>query len=292
MEDDYAIINGQVSIALDNIIDSSAYQVIVTPSGELLPTRSTNYYPAEYKDAAGNVTFVVTAQNNGYYQIRLRCQSLPAKRTIRMLLNGAHLPDIPVPASTGQAAWADVDFSLFLTSGINCIALKTLAGDEPDRLKFELVDAAPVSGPVSSYEAGAPGNKLAGTAAVMEDPAASGGKYVGNIGNGAANFLQFHDVRVAESGIYRLVVYFANAEFRGGHSYNSQIVDRWAEISVNGQNAQKVYFRNTFSWNNYPTRVIDIKLEAGSNTIKFTNPAEGAYAPNIDRIEIAGPVIP
>jgi len=96
---------------------------------------------------------------------------------------------------------------------------------------------------------------------------------------------------VAKGGIYRMVVHFANAEFRGGHSYNNQIVDRWAEIRVNGQNPQKVYFRNTFAWNNYQTRVVDVKLAAGRNTIEFANPIKGAFAPNIDRIEIAAPLV-
>ena len=114
---------------------------------------------------------------------------------------------------------------------------------------------------------------------------------MGDIGNGPANFLQFNAVRVAEGEIYRMVVHFANAEFRGGHSYNSQVVDRWANIRVNGQNPQKVYFRNTFAWNNYQTRVVDVNLAAGSNTVQFSNPAEGAYAPNIDRIEIAAPLL-
>ena len=292
MEGDYPIMNGQVSVSLDNLIDSSAYQVIVTPAGELLPPLSTDYYLAEYNDAAGAGTFVVAAQYNSYYQIRLKCQSQPAGSMIRMLLNGAELTDIPVPPRTGQDAWSEVDRVVFLTAGINRIAFKAVASGESDRLKIYLLDASPASGPVSSYEAEAPSNTLSGRAAVMEDIAASGGKYVGNIGNGAANFLQFRNVHVAGSGIYRMVVHFANAEFRGGHSYNSQIVDRWAEVKVNQQNPQTVYFRNTFTWNNYQTRVVDVNLEAGSNTIEFANPAEGSYAPNIDRIEIAGIVNP
>ena len=47
----------------------------------------------------------------------------------------------------------------------------------------------------------------------------------------------------------------------------------------------RVYFRNTFAWNAYRTTVVDVEFKAGSNTIKFSNDA--AYAPNIDKIEIA-----
>jgi hypothetical protein len=291
LEGDFPIVNGQVSIDLENLIEYSAYQMVFTPAGkEIPPTRSANWYPAEYTDTAGYVTSIVTAQDNGYYQVKLRCPSLPDGQAIRVLLNGADLTEFTAPPSQSNDQQVDVNLTVFLTAGINRIALKPSTGVEPGRLDFTLVDATPANGPVSSYEAEAPGNTLAGAAVVMEDPAASGGKYVGSIGNGAGNFLQFHDVRVAKGGIYRLVVQFANAEFRGGHSYNSQIVDRWAEIRVNGQNPQKVYFRNTFAWNNYQTRVVDVKLAAGRNTIEFANPIKGLFAPNIDRIEIAAPL--
>ena len=81
-----------------------------------------------------------------------------------------------------------------------------------------------------------------------------------------------------------MVVTYANAEFRGGHSYNSQVVDRFAEISVNGGIPQKVYFRNTFAWNHFQTRVVDVELASGTNSIRFCQPHRGAYAPHIDRI--------
>jgi predicted enzyme related to lactoylglutathione lyase len=84
-----------------------------------------------------------------------------------------------------------------------------------------------------------------------------------------------------------MVVHFSNAEFHGGHSYNSQVVDRFAEICVNDGAAQKVFFRNTFAWDHYQTRVVDIELTAGANTIKFSNGAGGCFAPNLDKIEIA-----
>jgi hypothetical protein len=291
LEGEYPIVDGQVSIELENLIEYSDYQVIFTPSwGKELPDRSTSWYPADYTDAAGDVTAIVTAQDNGYYRVKLSCHSLPENKPIRLILNGVDLAEFTSPANSGETR-VEVDFTVFLTAGINRIALKPSNGVEPGRLDFLLVDAAPASGPVNAYEAEAPDNILAGAAAVMEDPAASGGKYVGSIGNGAGNFLQFRNVRVAKGGIYRLVVHFANAEFRGGHSYNSQIVDRWAEIRVNGQNPQKVYFRNTFAWNNYQTRVVDVKLAAGRNTIEFSNPIKGVFAPNIERIEVAAPLL-
>ena len=87
-----------------------------------------------------------------------------------------------------------------------------------------------------------------------------------------------------------MVVYFANAEFRGGHTYNSQVVDRHAYIRVNGEAAQKVYFRNTFFWANYQSRIVDVTLRAGSNAIQFFNDDPDDNIPNIAKIEIAAPL--
>jgi hypothetical protein len=82
-----------------------------------------------------------------------------------------------------------------------------------------------------------------------------------------------------------MVVHFANAENRGKHDYNSQIVDRYADIRVNGGPAKRVYFRNTFAWNIYRTQVVDVELDEGDNTIQFSN--DSADAPHIAKIEIA-----
>jgi len=130
---------------------------------------------------------------------------------------------------------------------------------------------------------------LGGTAIVTDDAAASGGKYVGYIGNGASNTLQFNDITAPKAGKYRMVVTFANAEVKGEHSYNNNVVERVATITVNGDQAQSPNFFNTRQWNNYKTMVFDVNLKAGTNTIKFTNAS--AYAPNIDRIQIAMPII-
>jgi hypothetical protein len=85
-----------------------------------------------------------------------------------------------------------------------------------------------------------------------------------------------------------MIVHYANAESRGTHSYNNQIAERYADISINAGRSQRVYFRNTFAWTNYQTSVVDIHLKAGSNTIGFSNPE--ASAPHIDKIQIAPPI--
>lgn len=294
MEGDYAVAAGQIAVTVNAMVGTTAYQVIVTPVKALASARPANRYKAEVEryDASrpARTVFVVTAGANGFYNVRLRYAAgpgagAPATRTLRMLLDDSPLKAISVPATAGWSAWADMEVNVFLTAGINRIALDGLADGPRMAVAIDYIEVTPGSGLLDTYEAEAPGNTLAGTAEIIADPAASGGQCVGRLGNGPANTLQFNTIYVAESGIYRMAVYFANAEHRGSHDYNIQVVDRYADISVNAAAAQRVYFRNTFAWNVYQSRVVDVHLRAGNNTVKFSNPA--AYLPNIDRIQVA-----
>jgi hypothetical protein len=84
-----------------------------------------------------------------------------------------------------------------------------------------------------------------------------------------------------------MVVTYANGELGAGASnYNTNVVDRYADISVNGGTGKRVYFRNTLGWSIFRTTVVDVDLVAGANTVTFANSSTG-YAPDIDRIQIA-----
>ncbi|MEH7747307.1 hypothetical protein V7659_20055 [Neobacillus drentensis] len=78
-------------------------------------------------------------------------------------------------------------------------------------------------------------------------------------------------MEVPESGRYNLVVQYANGEYSGSHSYNNNVVERYAQISVNGGEAETVYFKNTISWQQFATVTIDVNLKKGKNSIKFYN---------------------
>ena len=318
MDRNFAVTGGKIMIPVENMVNTAAYQVILTPyKAGYLPINP-HYYPAEYTDLAGSATinysnpavgayvhgyngssrayttFVVTAQKNGFYEIKLNYSAGPVggkypNRTIRLALNGSQLADVSIPATADWDAWADWHINLFLTAGINQISFEAFTGNEWDAINLRSIEITHGSGLINSYEAEAPQNALCGTAAVMDDPNASGGKYVGALGNGEGNSLEFRDIIVPQNRVFRMVVYFSNAEFRGGHSYNSQVVDRHAYIQVNRGSAQKVYFRNTFAWENYQSRIVDVFLQAGSNTIQFFNSDIEAYSPHIDKIEIAEP---
>lgn len=319
-EGDYTVTNGQITVTVPNMKALSAYHMIITPNKDLTTVNNTSRYEAEYADLSGsaNVTygsntgysgtafsegyggssnastnFVVTAANNGYYNVTIRYAAgpytgAPANRSVRMMLNGSVLQNVTLPGTADWNTWNSVTIKTFLQAGINRISLQAYTSDDSDAANFDYIDVVSTTGTITSYEAEASTNTRAGTAAVGSNAAASGGQFVGYIGLGAGNTLRFNNVNVATAGTYRMVVTYANGELGAGASnYNSNIVDRSADISVNGGTAKKVYFRNTLGWSNFRTTVVDVTLQAGNNTITFTNAS--AYVPDIDKIAIAAP---
>jgi alpha-galactosidase len=112
--------------------------------------------------------------------------------------------------------------------------------------------------PVTSYEAESSANTLSGTAAVTNKSSCSGGKYVGFVGNGANNTLQFNNLNAGSGGSYPLTIYYLSGE------------DRTAYMSVNGGTRVTVSFPNIGNWDTVGTKVVTVDLVSGNNTIILT----------------------
>lgn len=139
-----------------------------------------------------------------------------------------------------------------------------------------LFKVTPAGGPISqSYEAEASGNTLAGGAAVSSCSACSGNARVGFVGNGGT--LQFNNVNVATAGTYVLTVSYVDGD-----------AGRTAQASINGGTTTTLNFSGTNDgyWNNVQHLSVPIILNAGNNTVLFSNPS--GWAPDLDRITISG----
>ena len=318
MEGIYAIIDGQVRLTVQDMLETAAYLAILTPETGQTSARRTGCYQAEYAEILGRAQinygeksgtqkavyvegfspdsgalFVVNVPDNGFYKVSVRYSAAPlentlSNRSIHLQLNGSPLTDLPVLVTDDWNTWKEISLNIFLTAGINRIAVLGLSTRWRAGIHLDSIEIAPGTGEADTYEAESPVNTLTGAAKVHNDPSASGGQYVSGIGDGTENALQFNHVHAPTEGLYRMVVYYSNAESRGTHSYNNQIAERCANISINGGKPQRVYFRNTFAWTNYQTCVVDIYLKAGKNTICFTNPDNSA--PFMDKIQIAFPI--
>jgi hypothetical protein len=241
----------------------------------------------------GSVTFIVEAARDGFYNVRLRyAVEGRDSESAQLLVNSSALDVVTLENSNSSSAWTDVAQDLFLAGGINRITCKISQVKRP--VKIDCLDVTPINGDtgkVVNYEAESSQNTLAEAAVVTQDPYASGGAYVGFIGNGAANTLLFNGIQAPVAGTSKVAVRYANNDRGGasGGSYNTNVIDRLADITVNGGQPIPVYFHNTYGWNSYRSIVIDLPLVSDGNTIGFSNPA--AYAPNIDSIKVAPPTL-
>ena len=126
-----------------------------------------------------------------------------------------------------------------------------------------------------SYEAESAVNTLSGGAIVANCNNCSDGQDVGDLGNNSGT-LQFNNVNVpACTGDYLLTIYYANGDSAA----------RTASISINEGAATTYSFASSHGGNLVATLPVIAHLNAGSNTITFSNTS--TWAPDIDKITIA-----
>ncbi len=226
----------------------------------------------DYRDASGTGTGAlvlgagsravldVYAPRDGYYTVTPR-----ASAAVRLSLHGEE-----VTAAPGRG------LRLYLVAGNNRVTVTGAAavrsldvtgeGDRAGTLVHEGERAA-----------------LAGGARLVPNPHASAGSHIGWLGNSAASTATF-TVDAPRAGAYVLVVAYGQNDRRDGHAYNTDIMSRTADITVGAQ-TRRVTFKNTWSWDDFWTLGVPVTLKRGANTVTLSNAA--AWAPNIDRIELA-----
>ncbi|MBO4253129.1 CBM35 domain-containing protein [Streptomyces griseorubiginosus] len=253
-------------------------------------------YPATYADITGSpsydysasgisgagalvlgsgdkAAFDVNAPTDGYYTVHADYASTGAGT---LTLDGATAATL---AST-SGSLTDKSMKLYLSAGNNRITATGPGAGSLTLRDLRVTGTVDTTG-VSAYEA--ENATRAGTAAVSSNTWASGSKEVGYIGNGSGNTLTFQ-VNAPAAGRYVMNVRYANDEVAGSGNYNTNIISRAANITVNGT-TQTVMFRNSYSWSNFWDLPVPVTLNAGTNTISFGN--SSAYAPDLDRITVA-----
>lgn len=120
---------------------------------------------------------------------------------------------------------------------------------------------------------------------------------------GELNYLSFK-VNAKTDGVYNLGIRYTNDEpapimlkADGStyiHPYNIDLVERYAQIAVNGGEPETVYFKNTLSLDTFRTVDVQVTLHEGENTIKIYNDNSYQFstlvnstAPEIDCITVS-----
>ena len=212
----------------------------------------------------GTVTFTVGAGAAGNYTMRVYYATAEA-RDLAVIVNGnTYTVNCPSTGDWGTPG-NPVELTVSLNSGNNTIVLAGVNGayaPNLDRIELDL----------SAYSIEVETATLSGGAAVVNAAACSNGQYVGNVGgaNGASATL---NVNVPTGGQRTLRVYYATAQARD------------LAVIVNG-NTYTVNCPGTGDWGTPGNPVeITVNLNSGNNTIVLTG-VNGAYAPNLDRIEL------
>jgi hypothetical protein len=217
--------------------------------------------------------FVMSVQQDGMYDVTVRYAT---NNTGTLSLDHDRKNAVNLKVNNTNGKWQSTKVRMFLRTGINLIDIHSTA-----KLSLDYLHASYINSD-SIYSKEAENAKVAGEPAagdpslIREDVLgkyASGSKYVNGITSydGKERYLELTDVTVPEDGRYKLVVTYANGEYSGSHSYNNNVVERYAQISVNGAAPETVYFKNTISWQQFATVTIDVNLQKGKNTIKFSN---------------------
>ncbi|WP_379165767.1 S-layer homology domain-containing protein [Paenibacillus roseus] len=121
-----------------------------------------------------------------------------------------------------------------------------------------------------TFEAEADGNIFTGNASVSNCEPCSGGKKVGGLYQGAS--LQFNEVVVPESGIYKMTVSYLSGD------------PRPFSVSANGGELEPYSPPKTATWDTVGQYTIEILLHEGVNTILISD--NGGYSPDIDKIDL------
>lgn len=247
----------------------------------------------------GDITEITAvAPVAGYYNISGDGEFSLTKRSVD------YAPDA---LSTSVCTTADnaVENTVYLSQGANTIGVKggvSVLEFEYDKEKSE-----------RSTVVKAEDMKICGGNAYLKDSTYSAsGKVITELGIGQNpsegdcaedNYAEFY-VNAPSEGIYNFAVRYSNDEpapvmkkTDGStyvHPYNIDLVERYAQIKVNDNEPETVYFRNTFSWDTFKTMDVQLTLKKGINKIKIYNDNSYQFsqlvnstAPEIDTITIA-----
>ncbi|MDT7805998.1 MAG: hypothetical protein QOI78_9431 [Actinomycetota bacterium] len=153
---------------------------------------------------------------------------------------------------------------LFLSAGINRLTVAGTTGTLP----LDRVRTARSNAPTNRIEAET--GTLTGAATANGAFTFASGKVVTGVGDGSGNALTLK-VTAQRAGEHIVVIRYANAEESIPTHYNPDPVARHADISINGQPAQRVLFPTTFHFDQFRDLAVPVGLAAGSNTITFTS---------------------
>ena len=283
--------NLQLSAALDKLT--------LTPSGYFDNDFDIDLSEMSSFKTANGYRVTAIAPETGYYSLSADGDFTVSKQCIDYAPDAKSYSKCSVyDIKTGSTIYLSKGANTLLISGVNGIVHFKYSGDKTQTVtttvtadKFTLHGNNPYLKSSKYAISGSTVSELG----VGQTPAVNDeGKY---------NYLTFN-IDAKSDGVFNLGIRYTNDEpapimqkADGStyiHPYNIDLVERYAQISVNGGEPETVYFKNTLSLDTFRTVDIQVQLHEGVNTIKVYNDNSYQFsslvnstAPEIDCITVS-----
>jgi hypothetical protein len=222
----------------------------------------------------GTASYALTIPVAGEYRLRAKVIAPNgSSNSVQYALDGASATDWSFPDTLTEFTWADGP-TVKLSEGAHTLVVsKRETNTRLDQIEFAPVVSEPAVAVVTS-DATTPleaeSGVVSGGMKVVDDPAASGGKYVEAVSSGAVTY----DVNVPTVGTYRVSGWIKAAN-ASSDSFS---------LSVDGKSAVTWTLKYpTLSWTNDVDDVHTFSLGAGRHTIALKYREMGA---KIDRLQL------
>ncbi|WP_206796556.1 hypothetical protein [Amycolatopsis sp. MtRt-6] len=226
------------------------------------------------------VTTYVSAAEDGYYRLSTSWAGA-GRSTLGLTLSGRRVAGGDLTA-TGVGVWSGSS-TVFLKAGVTEVVLSN-EGRTP-LVAGTLTQVRDAAADSHAVRVEAETGRLAGGAATATGPWASGGSYVGSIGNGGTLTIP----RTGGPGQYALTVAYAQAEKNTGHPYNTDTITRTMVATEAGGTVTPAPYRHNYTWDGFWPETSPIDLTTRGGALTFGNPA--AWAPNVDWVQLAPLVV-
>ncbi|SDJ44032.1 hypothetical protein SAMN04488074_10265 [Lentzea albidocapillata subsp. violacea] len=230
--------------------------------------------------AGESATTYVSAAEDGYYRLDT-AWTATGRGTLGLTLSGRHVAGAGQTA-TRAGSW-NGSTTVHLKAGITEVKLSN-EGRTP-LVAGTLTVTRDAAADRNAVRVEAETGQLAGGAAIASSPWASGGSYVGYVGNNGTLTVP----RTGAAGQYNLTVAYAQADKNTGHAYNTDIINRSLVATEAGGKATAARYRHNYTWDGFWLETSPLELATPGSAVTFGNPA--AWGPNVDWVQFAPLVV-
>ncbi|MFS8097493.1 hypothetical protein LFM09_10180 [Lentzea alba] len=230
--------------------------------------------------AGASVTAYVSAAEDGYYRLSTAFTAT-GRGKLGVSLSGRRATDLSLACAGAYSGSTTVH----LKAGITEVVLSNEGGSP--LVAGTLTAERDVAADRNAVRVEAEAGQLAGGAAVTSGRWASGGSYVGWLGNNGT--LTVPRTGFEGPGKYNLTVGYAHADKNTGHPYNTDIITRTLVATEAGGKATSAPYRHNYTWDGFWAETSPLDLTTRGGALTFGNPA--AWGPNVDWVQLAPLVV-